>query len=72
MLISLAATDLAQHLRVIGQHKSLVTDGYNKSNETHHLLLLSLIMTCCDLSDQTKKWTVTKKIAVNVYYVSVA
>ncbi|XP_059476032.1 cGMP-dependent 3',5'-cyclic phosphodiesterase-like [Neocloeon triangulifer] len=61
------ATDLAQHLRIVAKYCDLVSAGFDKTNETHRKLLLTLMMTCCDLSDQTKKWPVTKRIAVLVY-----
>ncbi|KAG8227337.1 hypothetical protein J437_LFUL003326 [Ladona fulva] len=57
------ATDLAQHLRIINDQKKLITDGFDSSSEQHRALLLSLLMSCCDLSDQTKNWTISKKIA---------
>lgn len=41
-------------------------DGYSRDNPVHHQLLLCLLMTSCDLSDQTKSWTTTKKIAVSL------
>ena len=40
-------------------------DGYNPKSRTHHSLLLCLLMTSCDLSDQTKGWKTTRKIAVS-------
>ena len=42
----------------------VITVGYDKNNKKHHMLLLCLLMTSCDLSDQTKNWRNTKKIAV--------
>ena len=44
-----------------------LSDGYQKDNSTHRNLLLCLLMTSCDLSDQTKNWKNTKKIAVSVF-----
>lgn len=41
------------------------TDGYVKSNPRHRQLLMCLLMTSSDLSDQTKNWMTTKKIAVS-------
>ena len=38
--------------------------GYDRTNKQHHSLLLCLLMTSCDLSDQTKGWKTTRKIAV--------
>ncbi|XP_046389171.1 cGMP-dependent 3',5'-cyclic phosphodiesterase-like isoform X2 [Ischnura elegans] len=61
------ATDLAQHLRIFNEQKKLTEDGYDSSNEHHRGLLLSLLMTCCDLSDQTKTWSISKKIAELIY-----
>ncbi|XP_071454561.1 cGMP-dependent 3',5'-cyclic phosphodiesterase-like [Hetaerina americana] len=61
------ATDLAQHLRIFNEQKKLSNEGYDKSNEHHRGLLLSLLMTCCDLSDQTKSWSISKKIAELIY-----
>lgn len=39
--------------------------GYDPKNKQHHSLLLCLLMTSCDLSDQTKGWKTTRKIAVS-------
>ncbi|KAJ8028821.1 cGMP-dependent 3',5'-cyclic phosphodiesterase [Holothuria leucospilota] len=61
------ATDLAHHLRIITDLKKMAKDGYNKSDPNHHQLLLCLLMTSCDLSDQTKNWPTTKKIAELIY-----
>lgn len=41
--------------------------GYNTKDPQHHNLLLCLIMTSCDLSDQTKDWKTTWKIAVRTH-----
>lgn len=42
------------------------SEGYNFENPNHHQLLLCLLITCCDLSDQTKSWRSSKKIAVSL------
>lgn len=42
-----------------------LTVGYDRTNKQHHSLLLCLLMTSCDLSDQTKGWKTTRKIAVS-------
>lgn len=42
-----------------------VSDGYNPKRRSHRSMLLCLLMTSCDLSDQTKGWKTTRKIAVS-------
>ncbi|KAL5270598.1 hypothetical protein ACHWQZ_G001338 [Mnemiopsis leidyi] len=48
------ATDLAQHLRIISQQKEMAATGYDFNNPHHHFLLLSLVITSCDLSINVK------------------
>ncbi|XP_065343189.1 cGMP-dependent 3',5'-cyclic phosphodiesterase-like [Cloeon dipterum] len=60
-------TDLAKHLSIVEEYNQLVTTGFDKDNDYHRKLLLTLFMTCCDLSDQTKAWPLSKKTAVLVY-----
>ncbi|XP_041463445.1 cGMP-dependent 3',5'-cyclic phosphodiesterase-like isoform X3 [Lytechinus variegatus] len=62
------ATDLAHHLRIHKDLEKMAKDGYNVDNAEHHKLLLCMLMTCCDLSDQTKNWSWTKKIAELIYH----
>ncbi|KAK2489697.1 hypothetical protein MC885_013846, partial [Smutsia gigantea] len=57
------ATDLAHHLRIFKDLQRMAEVGYDKTNKQHHSLLLCLLMTSCDLSDQTKGWKTTRKIA---------
>ncbi|CAB1352660.1 unnamed protein product [Coregonus sp. 'balchen'] len=57
------ATDLAHHLRILKDLQKMADVGYNTKDPQHHNLLLCLIMTSCDLSDQTKDWKTTWKIA---------
>jgi len=40
------------------------TDGFNGDSADHHKLLLFLMMTASDLSDQTKNWEGTRRTAV--------
>ncbi|KAJ0063404.1 hypothetical protein NL108_002740, partial [Boleophthalmus pectinirostris] len=61
------ATDLAHHLRIFKDLQKMADDGYNAKSRTHHSLLLCLLMTSCDLSDQTKGWKTTRKIAELIY-----
>ena len=43
----------------------LLTDGFNSNSKDHHFLLLFLMMTASDLSDQTKNWEGTRRTAVS-------
>ncbi|XP_071034004.1 cGMP-dependent 3',5'-cyclic phosphodiesterase-like isoform X4 [Parasteatoda tepidariorum] len=61
------ATDLAHHLRIIEDIEAMQTEGYDFKNQLHHQLLMCLLITCCDLSDQTKDWKSSKKIAELIY-----
>uniref|UniRef100_A0A8C6WTA4 Phosphodiesterase n=1 Tax=Neogobius melanostomus TaxID=47308 RepID=A0A8C6WTA4_9GOBI len=61
------ATDLAHHLRIFKELQKMADDGYNPKSRRHHTLLLCLLMTSCDLSDQTKGWKTTRKIAELIY-----
>lgn len=42
-------------------------EGYDKTSPKNRYYLASLLMTCADLSDQTKDWTETKKVAQLIY-----
>ncbi|KAH9523328.1 cGMP-dependent 3',5'-cyclic phosphodiesterase [Bulinus truncatus] len=62
------ATDLAHHLRTVKDQEHLAeSDSYDRNNPKHKHILLCLLMTACDLSDQTKNWNNTKHIATLVY-----
>ncbi|XP_012869568.1 PREDICTED: cGMP-dependent 3',5'-cyclic phosphodiesterase isoform X2 [Dipodomys ordii] len=61
------ATDLAHHLRIFKDLQKMAEVGYDQTNKQHHRLLLCLLMTSCDLSDQTKGWKTTRKIAELIY-----
>ncbi|XP_054650996.1 cGMP-dependent 3',5'-cyclic phosphodiesterase isoform X3 [Dunckerocampus dactyliophorus] len=61
------ATDLAHHLRIFKDLQKMSDDGYNPKSRTHRSMLLCLLMTSCDLSDQTKGWKTTRKIAELIY-----
>ncbi|XP_078719307.1 cGMP-dependent 3',5'-cyclic phosphodiesterase [Lampetra fluviatilis] len=61
------ATDLAHHLRIFKDLRKIADAGYNPDNGHQHSLLLCLLMTSCDLSDQTKGWKTTRKIAELIY-----
>uniref|UniRef100_A0A8D3DKL8 Phosphodiesterase n=1 Tax=Scophthalmus maximus TaxID=52904 RepID=A0A8D3DKL8_SCOMX len=61
------ATDLAHHLRIFKDLQKMADDGYNPKRRSHRSMLLCLLMTSCDLSDQTKGWKTTRKIAELIY-----
>ncbi|XP_077468194.1 phosphodiesterase 2A isoform X1 [Stigmatopora argus] len=61
------ATDLAHHLRIFKDLQKMADEGYNPKSITHRSMLLCLLMTSCDLSDQTKGWKTTRKIAELIY-----
>ncbi len=63
--MSFAATDLAHHLRIFRNLKDLVNSGYDNNKAEHHKLLLFLMMTAADLSDQTKDWKSSRNAAVS-------
>nr|CAH8853668.1 unnamed protein product [Trichobilharzia regenti] len=60
------ATDLSHHLRIMPKLEELSHRGYNGSKEDHYLLLC-LLMTSADLSDQTKSWSNTVYVAKLIY-----
>src|SRR5689334_2238981 len=41
--------------------------GFNPKSSDHHYLLTCLLMTASDLSDQSKDYSNSKKIAENIY-----
>lgn len=61
------ATDLANHLKYVGRQLNMSRVGYNRHSKQDRFLLISLLMTCADLSDQTKDWANTRLIAQQVY-----
>lgn len=64
------ATDLSHHLRMFKKMKDLFSSGYDKESPEHHRMLLFLIMTAADLSDQTKDWKSSRNAAVRVFSVA--
>lgn len=61
------ATDLAHHLKILQDIKIMAKDGFKKDSKDHHTLLLYLMMTASDLSDQTKNWEGTRRTADLIY-----
>ncbi|XP_043800382.1 cGMP-dependent 3',5'-cyclic phosphodiesterase-like isoform X2 [Apis laboriosa] len=64
---NILATDLASHFRKVKKQEMMIKDKFDKNNLTHKKLLIDMLMTCCDLSDQTKYWEITKKTAEKIY-----
>ena len=52
---------------MLPEMEHMVAAGASPSNPHHHHLTACLIMTAADLSDQTKNWVNSKKIAELVY-----
>lgn len=63
---NILATDLASHFHSIKKQEEMIRNGYNKHDPKQQKLLFEMFMTCCDLSDQTKDWKLSKKSAVNL------
>jgi cGMP-dependent 3',5'-cyclic phosphodiesterase len=61
------ATDLAHHLRIIKDIEVMTERGYSPDNSKEHYLLLCLLMTCADLSDQSKNWKNLRSVAAMIY-----
>jgi cGMP-dependent 3',5'-cyclic phosphodiesterase len=57
------ATDLANHFRIFKDLKKLNADNV----QNHQRMLLSLLISCCDLNDQIKTWTTVYRVAELVY-----
>lgn len=54
------ATDLANHFRIFKDLKNLTSETIHENQR----LLLSLLISCCDLNDQIKSWTTVHRVAV--------
>uniref|UniRef100_A0A914W7T9 Phosphodiesterase n=1 Tax=Plectus sambesii TaxID=2011161 RepID=A0A914W7T9_9BILA len=61
------ATDIAAHLRKVSRIKGMVNVGFDGTQQEHHYLLMCLLMTASDLSDQSKDFNNSKAIAGNIY-----
>ncbi|XP_058120991.1 cGMP-dependent 3',5'-cyclic phosphodiesterase-like [Anopheles ziemanni] len=59
------ATDLANHFRILPRLKKLRAE--NLAEGANQRLLLSLMITCCDLNDQIKSWKTVQHVAHLVY-----
>ncbi|KAL2095192.1 hypothetical protein ACEWY4_009911 [Coilia grayii] len=67
MYTIILATDLAHHLRILDSLQKMATEGYNPNKPQHHELLLCLLMSASDLSDQTKDWKTNHRVAELIY-----
>ena len=61
-----SATDLAHHFRIKPDLEKMIAEGYDFKRPIHRNLLLSLLMTSCDLSDQAKDWDNSRETAVRI------
>ncbi|XP_029050390.2 cGMP-dependent 3',5'-cyclic phosphodiesterase-like isoform X2 [Osmia bicornis bicornis] len=64
---NILATDLASHFRTVEKQEEMIKHNFDKKDSKHLKLFFSMLMTCCDLSDQTKHWKVSKKTAEQIY-----
>ncbi|XP_033349474.1 cGMP-dependent 3',5'-cyclic phosphodiesterase-like isoform X1 [Bombus vosnesenskii] len=64
---NILATDLACHFRTVGKQEEMVRSKFDQNDSERKRLFLNMLMTCCDLSDQTKQWKVSKKTAEQIY-----
>uniref|UniRef100_A0A1B6KGS0 PDEase domain-containing protein n=2 Tax=Graphocephala atropunctata TaxID=36148 RepID=A0A1B6KGS0_9HEMI len=60
-------TDLAIHLRLVPEEKQMVAAGFDRLSSRHRELLRSVIISCADLSDQSKDWATVRAVAKLVY-----
>lgn len=61
------ATDLANHFKLDKEIDVMITNSVNKDNTRHVFMLMSLMMTTSDLSDQTKPWESARIVADLLY-----
>ncbi|XP_075225632.1 cGMP-dependent 3',5'-cyclic phosphodiesterase-like [Lycorma delicatula] len=61
------ATDLANHFRIMEQQEKMAKEGFDPTNWNQRELLMYLLMTCCDLSDQIKPWEICHLVTELVY-----
>lgn len=59
------ATDIQAHMRKVQRIRGMVDAGYDDSSADHRYLFMCLLMTACDLSDQSKDFRNSKAIAVS-------
>ncbi|KAK9309930.1 hypothetical protein QLX08_000567 [Tetragonisca angustula] len=64
---NILATDLAYHFRMMKKQEEMIRGKFDKTDSEHKRLFIHMLMTCCDLSDQTKQWKVSKKTAEEIY-----
>ncbi|CAK9825014.1 cGMP-dependent 3',5'-cyclic phosphodiesterase [Anthophora retusa] len=64
---NILATDLAAHFRTVEKQIEMIRNKFDKNDIKQRKLLFDMLMTCCDLSDQTKQWKVSKKTAEHIY-----
>ncbi|XP_078052695.1 cGMP-dependent 3',5'-cyclic phosphodiesterase isoform X2 [Augochlora pura] len=55
------------HLRIAEMQYQMINNNDVRNDSKQRKLFFEMLMTCCDLSDQTKHWTVSKKTAECIY-----
>ncbi|KAG8247469.1 cGMP-dependent 3',5'-cyclic phosphodiesterase [Homalodisca vitripennis] len=61
------ATDMVVHFKMLKEEKQMAVSGFDENNERHRELLRSLIISCADISDQTKDWAMCVRVAKLIY-----
>ncbi|OAD55997.1 cGMP-dependent 3',5'-cyclic phosphodiesterase, partial [Eufriesea mexicana] len=64
---NILATDLASHFRTMEEQEKMIRNKFDRNDPEQRKLFFNMLMTCCDLSDQTKHWKVSKKTAEKIY-----
>lgn len=59
------ATDMVVHLRILEEEKKMISNGFDVRNERHKYLLQCIMISCADMSDQTKNFEMSRKVAVS-------
>ncbi|XP_054260825.1 cGMP-dependent 3',5'-cyclic phosphodiesterase-like [Macrosteles quadrilineatus] len=61
------ATDMVVHFKMLPEEKQMSVSGFDESRDRHRELLRGLIISCADISDQTKDWTMCRRVAKLIY-----
>ncbi|XP_044267884.1 cGMP-dependent 3',5'-cyclic phosphodiesterase-like [Tribolium madens] len=61
------ATDLAIHFKHYTKKYNMTRSGYDRNNPEHRYVFTTLLVTCADLSDHAKDWTVSKTVTIQLF-----